>query len=542
MNNLILYVVVAIYAAAVGGLGYLAYSRTKSNKDYLIAGGNNHPVVMALAYGSTFISTSAIVGFGGNAGMFGFSLLWLTVFNIFFGIFIAFVVFGKRTLRVGRNLDSQTFPEFLGRRYDSSFIQRFAAVVIAIGMPLYTAAVMIGAARFLEQTLQIDYSVSVIAFAVIVAGYVMTGGLKGVVYTDALQGSIMFVGMTLLLVMTYNKLGGPLEAHQALTALTAKLPASLAAKGHQGWTSMPAFGSEYWWVVVSTLVMGVGIGVLAQPQLIVRYLTVKNPRDLNRAVVAGGVFILMMTGVAFTVGALTNVFFDQEAGKLSLMASIDPATGQPNVDRIIPLFINTAMPSWFSYLFMLTLLSASMSTLSGQFHVIGTSISHDLFRPGDGSKMGNRLLLNRIGLLVGLLFTVWLSFALPPGIIAAATAIFFGVCAAAFLPAYAGGLFWKRSTRTGAIASMLVGTGTSLFMLLFTYAKGSASLGVAKLLFGKEAVFGFPWTVVDPIVISLPLAALTMVAVSLVTQPVEKTLLERCFSQRDLDRVGVEQA
>ena len=52
---------------------------------------------MAMSYGATFASTSAIVGFGGNAGLFGMGLLWLTFFNIFVGIFIAFVFYGKRT-------------------------------------------------------------------------------------------------------------------------------------------------------------------------------------------------------------------------------------------------------------------------------------------------------------------------------------------------------------------------------------------------------------------------------------------------------------
>ena len=79
---------------------------------------------------------------------------------------------------------------------------------------------------------------------------------------------------------------------------------------------MPLFGwgdpkYNLWWIVISTVVMGVGIGVLAQPQLVVRFMTVKSDRELNRAVLVGGIFILMMTGVAFTVGALSNVYFYQ---------------------------------------------------------------------------------------------------------------------------------------------------------------------------------------------------------------------------------------
>jgi len=528
MGKTQLFIILGIYLMVVTLLGYLAYKRTRSEKDYLIAGGNVHPYLMALAYGSTFISTSAIVGFGGNAGMFGMSLLWLTFANIFVGIFLAFVLYGKRTLVLGRKLDAHTFPEFLGRRYKSDFIQKYAAVVVSTAMPLYAAAVMIGASRFLEQTLNINYELAVWLFAIFVAAYVITGGLKGVIYTDALQGSIMFIGMTALLVITYVKLGGITAAHQALTSLTSQLPASLASKGHLGWTSMPAFASEYWWIVVSTLVMGVGIGVLAQPQLIVRYLTVKSPRELNRAVVIGGVFILMMTGVAFIVGALTNVYFSRTIGKIALMASVDPVTNVPNVDRIIPLYVNSAMPSWFTYLFTLTLLAAAMSTLSGQFHVIGTSLSHDLY--GTANTRGRSLFVNRMGLILALVLTVWLSFRLPPGIIAVATAIFFGVCAASFLPAYTAALYWPRATRAGAVASMLVGSFTSLFLLSFVYAKGAASLGITMALFGKSALVGFPWTVIDPIVIALPLSTVTMVVVSLLTVPIEEGFIKKLLS------------
>jgi SSS family solute:Na+ symporter len=132
-------------------------------------------------------------------------------------------------------------------------------------------------------------------------------------YTDALQGVIMFVGMLILVIFTYSSFGGVTSAHHQLTELN-KLPSLFGKIGFQGFTAMPKFGwgspdNDLWWIVITTLVMGVGIGVLAQPQLAVRFMTVKSKRELNRGVFSGGVFILCMTGVAFMVGALTNVYF-----------------------------------------------------------------------------------------------------------------------------------------------------------------------------------------------------------------------------------------
>ena len=308
--------VVLLYLFATAYLGWLGYRGTKTTTDYLVAGRKAHPFIMSLSYGATFISTSAIVGFGGVAGVFGMSLLWLTFCNIFIGIFIAFIFLGEPTRKLGHRLDAHTFPELLGRRFQSRTIQVFAGAVIALFMPLYGAAVLIGGTEFISTAFEMDYNAALLLFATIVATYVFFGGLKGVMYTDALQGVIMFVGMTVLLVFTYTRLGGVVAGHQTLSDLADLAPPSLTAIGHQGWTRMPDFGfgetqHNLWWIVVSTIVMGVGIGVLAQPQLAVRFMTVKSKRELNRAVGVGGVFILAMTGVAFTSGALSNAYFTE---------------------------------------------------------------------------------------------------------------------------------------------------------------------------------------------------------------------------------------
>src|SRR5512138_2894742 len=100
----VLSIIVLIYLLMVGYVGYVAWKRTKSADDYMVAGRKTHPFIMALSYGATFISTSAIVGFGGTAGTYGMGLLWLTVLNILVGIFIAFVLFGKRTRKIGHNM------------------------------------------------------------------------------------------------------------------------------------------------------------------------------------------------------------------------------------------------------------------------------------------------------------------------------------------------------------------------------------------------------------------------------------------------------
>jgi len=517
--------IIVLYLAVLAYLGYKGFNDTKNSSDYLIGGRSIHPYVMALSYGATFISTSAIVGFGGAASLFGLSMLWLPVLNIFVGIFIAFVFFGKRTRKMGLNLQAHTFPELLGKRVDSSFIQWFSGLLIFIFMPIYAAAVLIGASRMLEGLLGVPYIYSLSIFSILVAAYVIMGGLKGVMYTDALQGTLMFGGMIFLLFYIYSATGGITAAHQSLTDMASLVPANLKAIGHMGWTASPESFSPLWWIIYSSLVMGVGIGVLAQPQLIVRFMTVKSNREMNRAVLIGGIFILTTVATALIVGALSNVYFFQKTGTLAITVA------EGNSDRVIPAFINSAMPSWFGYIFLLVILSAAMSTLSSQFHAIGTSIGRDFYETKilKGHAAGKSMVITRIGIVISIILTVFIALEMGPGIIAQATAIFFGLMASSLLSPYIASLYWKRLTRKGSIAGIFSGLTVSIFCFLFLHAKEAAIFGVSKALFGKVTLMGGGWQFVDPLVIALPVSAVFTIAVSLVTKVESPERVELSF-------------
>jgi SSS family solute:Na+ symporter len=579
--------VAAVYVAVTCYLGWLGFRRTRNAADYLLAGREAHPFVMAMSYGATFISTSAIVGFGGVAALYGMSLLWLVFLNIFVGIFVAFIFLGGRTRRLGHELNAHTFPELLGRRFQSRGIQVFTGVVIFTFMPLYAAAVLIALCKFVVAEFRIEdqYEMVLLITTIVMSSYVIAGGLKGVMYTDALQGTIMLVVMLVLLVYTYAQVGGVTEGHQALTGLQDLVPAPLLAQGHRGWTATPQFGfggTQYnmWWTVFSAITLGVGIGVLAQPQLVVRFMTVRSQRELNRAVGIGGLFILLIPGTAYVTGALSNVYFTQQGPLFEgrLVRMIDEAKGhallqpltrdsggswlevkgpdgkakppipvvldrserpaaRPSAeivrgrsiavvcakgvaDDIIPAFITRAMPKWFGTLFMLTLLAAAMSTLSGQFHTMGTAMSRDVLEQTCPNRF-DTVRAARYSILVGVMLADLIArVATGETVIARATAIFFGLCSATFLPAYVGGLFWRRMTKAAAVASMAAGFGATAFWMVFVKVPETRYIKVVTWLTGRDSLLAdYPnWPAVDPVVVALPLSLLTAVLVSAFTQ------------------------
>ena len=539
MNPWIFGLTALVFISVIAGLAMYSSRKTRNGKDFLVAGRETHPFVMAISYGSTFISTSAIIGFGGVAATYGLGIQWLTFMNIFVGIFIAFIFFGKKTRRIGNLLDAKTFPEFIAKRFASSKLKVIISLVIFLFMPFYASAVLVAGARFLQTVLQemlplsadmaqtnpdFYYHVSLVIFAILIAFYVILGGLKGIMYTDALLGSIMLLGLTSLLVLGYYRLGGVVEAHKALSDMAYlfqdRLP-DFYKDGARGWTVMPEINTVWWWTLVSTLIFGVGIGALAQPQLVVRFMSVKSCRELNRAVMIGAFFILMTVGSAYLIGALSNVFFWQQKQQIAFEA----AGG--NMDRIIPLFISSALPPVVLYVFVLSMIAAAMSTLSSLYHSIGSALGYDFFLELLPSKDDGCIIrYTRIGMILGIIASLFLGFFLLGSIVARLTAMFMGICAASFLPAYVASVYWKRATAAGVWASIISGFSLSLFGLIFLHRAEAKALGLCQLLTGRDVLIsGHPFPVMDPLVYALPVSALMLILVSLFTRPPETAVL-----------------
>lgn len=533
MDVMILAIIFIVYIFTLVFVGYYAYKQTNSSEDFMIAGKDTHPFIMAMSYGATFISTAAIVGFGGVAGEYGMSVLWLAFLNIIVGVFIAFVFLGKRTRRMGHALGSLTFPEFLGKRFDSKFIHYTSGLIIFCAMPLYAAVVLIGAARFLESSLLIDFSIALLILSIIITFYVLFGGIRGVMYTDALQGTIMVVAMLFLLVFVYWLLGGVDTANTALTNMVNLYPAEATAKGGTGWTAFPEFGTPFWWSLVSSTLIGVGIGVLAQPSLIVRFMTVKSDKELNRSVLIGGIFIAIMPTTAYIVGSLSNVYFFEKLGKIA----VDVVGG--NIDKIIPTFITMALPEWFVYIFLLSLIAAAMSTISSQLHTQGTAFGVDIYgtiRNKSKQKL-DQVSISRIGILIAIISALVMAFSLPGSVVALGTSLFFEICAAAFLPVFLGALYWKGITKLGAIAGILSGTFVSLFWMVFVFAKTATGLGICKFIFGVNTLLSVaPWSYIDVMLIAVPISTIFVIVVSLLTKPPAQEVIDNAF--KDINKRG----
>jgi SSS family solute:Na+ symporter len=258
---------------------------------------------------------------------------------------------------------------------------------------------------------------------------------------------------------------------------------------------------------------------------------VKSNRDLNRAVVSGGIFIIMMTGVAFVVGALSNVFFFNETGKIALVAAVGN-------DKIIPAFIKMFVPGWFGIVFFLALIAAAMSTLSSQFHAMGTAAGRDIYEKALRKK-GNTIFITKTGILIAILLSVLLAFLANKldasmQIIATGTALFMGLCAAAFLPAYVSALYIKKISKEAVVAGMITGFVVGVFWIFFIHEKEATSLQLCKLLFDKTSLVKdtglAKLAMIDPVIIAFPASIIATIIGAFTTKSkLPEEHVDMCF-------------
>jgi len=118
-----------------------------------------------------------------------------------------------------------------------------------------------------------------------------------------------------------------------------------------------------------------------------------------------------------------------------------------------------------------------------------------------------------VGMIIMIVISIALAYVMPGSIIARATAMFFGLCAAALLPAYTHGLFAKNRSTLAAKWSLVVGAIAWFVWTALVHVKESSVLGISQWLFGEAAVLGLPWQVVDQLIVALPLSIITLVVV-----------------------------
>lgn len=327
-------------------------SRKGQGHDVMVTGKVGF-AVQALAYVATYISAVALVGFGGLAYKYGMQMLLVAAGNVWLGTWIVYRFLAWPTRVCQRNLGARTPTQLLAKGHRSPLLGRCLALIFAVFLGVYASAVIKGAALLLAQILPIPLWVLIWLVALLVAAAIFMGGLRGVLYTEAMQGLVMTVGIVMLTVAVFSAVGGPLTGMEKLADLA---PTDLANNGFLALSS----GSEGWFIV--SLVIVTSVAVWSQPQMIQRHFALSSSGQVNRITPLAMLVLTVLVGGAYYVACLAQLIMP----------------GIANPDEVMPTLVKALLPDIGLQIFVLAIVSASLSTATAIFHIAVSAIAEDL--------------------------------------------------------------------------------------------------------------------------------------------------------------------
>ncbi|MBN1339491.1 MAG: sodium:solute symporter family protein [Bacteroidales bacterium] len=440
----------SLYALMVIAIGYMGMKKTRSFSDFFLGGGNIGPWMSAFSYGTAYFSAVVFIGFAGKVGWyFGYSGMWIGIFNGLVGVLGVWWLLGWKIKKMSVEYKVHTLSEYLEKRYNSPFLKLFASITIFVFLIPYSAAVFIGLSYLFTSTFPgIEYWHAVLFIGIFTAIYLVMGGYKSMAMIDVIFGMIMIAGVIVLVIFTINRGDGIGHISDALRNINPKLTSAIGPPG--------------WWPLFS-LVALTSIAPFAMPQLVQKFYAIRDRKSIMTGMIASTFFALLIGIIAYFIGSTTPIFLNPDVAPAAFLPD-----GKPNVDALIPELLTRIIPESLSIVILLLLLSASMSTLAALILISSSSLSKDFYAGFINKQVSDsgltRLMRYSNGFFV--LLSMIIAF-LKPDTIVAILGVSWGAIGAAFLGPFIWGLFYKRANVYGAISSAVAGLSVCLLLYLW---------------------------------------------------------------------------
>lgn len=449
----IMWIILIAYVVIMLGIGFYCQRKTSNVSDFVLGGRSLGPWMTAFAYGTSYFSAVVFIGYAGQFGWdYGIAATWIGIGNALIGSALAWVILGNRTRIMTKHLNVATMPEFFEKRYFSKGLKIASALIVFIFLIPYTASVYNGLSRLFEQAFHIDYSICIIAMAVLTAIYVILGGYKATAINDFIQGIIMLFGITAVIVCAASNKGGLSAALQGLGAIP-------DSNGNTG-TLNSIFGPDP--LNLLGVVILTSLGTWGLPQMVQKFYAVKDTSSIKRGTIISTIFAVVISGGSYFLGGFGRLFTTQDA-------ITNSETGKPIYDMIIPTLLNAAVPEVLFGLVVVLVLSASMSTLSSLVLTSSSTLTIDMIKPFVKKKMTEKkqVLIMRIFIAVFIILSVVIALN-KNTYITTLMSISWGALAGAFLAPFMYGLFSKKITKAAVWVSFILGVGiTVVTMFIF---------------------------------------------------------------------------
>lgn len=436
MIPIILYLILMLYIAY--RVNKIKQSSESFTEEYYIGSRSMGGFVLAMTIIATYIGASSFIGGPGLAYKLGLGWVLLACIQLPTAFFTLGIL-GKKMSILSRKINAVTIFDLLKKRYDNDVVTIISSILLLIFFVGAIVAQFVGGARLFETVTGLSYVSGLTLFSIVVIIYTSIGGFRAVTLTDAIQAVVMFTATFILFIVILKKGDGMENIMYKIKDINPDM-----LRPDAGGAIAKPFIMSFWILV--------GIGILGLPATTVRCMAFKDSKAMHHAMVIGTSLVGILVLGMHLVGVM---------GK-AVEPNLDVA------DKIIPILALNNLYPILAGVFIGGPLAAIMSTVDSLLIMASSTIIKDLYvtyfdKTASENKIKKISIFASffIGILVFLLslkqisLIVWINlFALSGQEI-----IFF--CPLVL------GLYWKRANSTGAIASMIFGITTYLYIEIF---------------------------------------------------------------------------
>ncbi len=414
-------------------VGLLTLRRTRSQSDFFLGGRAMNRLVVALSAVSSGRSSWLVLGLSGMAYTMGTAAVWAFVGYTVVECF-QFVTVGRRLRAQSQRHDSITVLDYLESRHADSrhLIRMVGAVIITLFLTAYVSAQLNGGAKTLVSALDVHLTVALLISGGVILVYMLLGGYVAVAYNDVVRAVVMLIGLLVLPGVALYRMGGFGALHELLAAASPDHLDPLAL-------GLGAFVSF----------LGIGLGSPGQPHILVRYMSIDDPRNLRIAAAWGTVWNVLLALGAVFVGLIGRALIPEVAN----LPEQDPEM------VYLALSAEHFGPAFFGLL-VGGVFAAILSTADSQLLVVSSTVARDLYekvlKAGSTIDEASRLRISRIVVVLTCLVALVLAYTAQESVFWLVLLAWSGL-GASLGPPLILSLYWKGTTRAGVLAGMLVG-------------------------------------------------------------------------------------
>jgi cation/acetate symporter len=470
-----------IFIASSLGITYWAARKTRSLEHFYAAGRSITGLQNGLALAGDYMSAASFLGIAGLVALSGFDGL---IYSI--GFLVGWPIVMFLIAEPLRNIGKYTFADVVAFRLRQTPVRIAAAIASLAVVSFYLIAQMVGAGNLIRLLFGLSYDVAVLIVGLVMLAYVLFGGMIATTWVQIVKAVLLLGGALLLALLVLLKFSfNPLAVFDEAARMN-----GAAVLGPGRLVSNP----------LDALSLGLALmfGTAGLPHILMRFYTVPDAQTARASVTYATAFIGAFYLLTFVLGFGAMVLVGQDT-----IRAVDPGG-----NMAAPLLAEAVGGRGFLGFIAAVAFATILAVVAGLTLAGAATLSHDLWvnvvRHGHASPVeelrvarGATLVLGALSIVLGIVF--------KGQNVAYMVGLAFAIAASANFPALVLAVFWRGLTTRGAQVSMLVGTIASLVLI---YLSPTIQIDVLK-----NAAAWFPWR--NPALVSMPLAALAAVVVSL---------------------------